>query len=323
MKQSPELVQTLLAHARVRSPPPEDIAALEPLLQQTLESAHARWSGDALPAMLFMRHLAERLPEASPESPLAPLIGQLSLEELYLACACVHGVSGSTEAFERHYLSKLPRLLAYLKHPPALMDDVCQVTRVKLLVRLPEEQPRINDYTGRGALLSWVRVTAVRVSIKLSAADKPPPDEDVGAVLEALPAPGSDAELELIQQRHHAEFRLAVREAFSTLSSDEKHLLRLYCFDRLSTTELGALLRVNQSTVSRWLKSARQSIYSETRRLLRERLDLSTQGFQSFLAVLGSQLDISISQLFGDDAARLQPPASEPGRSLPKGTSRS
>ncbi|WP_244221755.1 sigma-70 family RNA polymerase sigma factor [Corallococcus exercitus] len=273
---------------------------LERLLQETLASAHTRWSGDALPPELFMRHLAERLPEASPESPLSPLLGQLALEELYLACACVHGVAGATEAFEQHYLSKLPGLLAYLKHPPALMDDVCQVTRVKLLVRMPEEEPRIKDYTGRGALLSWVRVTAIRVSIKLSAADKPAPEEDVGAVLDALPAPGSNAELELIRQSHQAEFQRAVREAFSTLSPDERHLLRLYCFDRLSTTELGALLRVNQSTVSRWLKSARQTVYSETRRLLRERLGLSTQGFESFLAVLGSQLDVSISQLFGD-----------------------
>lgn len=70
-------------------------------------------------------------------------------------------------------------------------------------------------------------------------------------VLEALPAPGIDAELDLIKQRHQKEFRQALREAFSALTSDERHLLRLYFVDRLSTTELGALLRVNQSTVSR------------------------------------------------------------------------
>ncbi|WP_343073288.1 sigma-70 family RNA polymerase sigma factor [Pyxidicoccus fallax] len=254
-----------------------------------------------LSAELFVRHLAERLPEVSPGSPLAPVLESLSLAELYLACACAQGLPLATRLFETHYLAKLPGMLGYLKQPSAALDDICQLTRVKLLVRTPESGPRINDYTGRGALMSWVRVTAVRIALKLQAADKPEPEEDVAELIEALPAPGRDAELDLIRQRHQAELRQAIRDAFSALSSDERHLLRLYFVDKLSTTELGALLRVNQSTVSRWLKSARQTVHDETRRHLRARLNLSAAGFQSFLDVLDSQLDLSISQLFGEE----------------------
>lgn len=274
---------------------------LEGLLHHVWDSARARWPGVDLDAERFVRYLAERLPEVSPGSPLAPVLESLCLAELYLACACAHGLPGATEAFEAHYLAKLPGLLGYLKQPAAVVDDVCQLTRVRLLVRTPDQGPRINDYTGRGALMSWVRVTAVRIALKLQASDKAGPDEDVADVLEALPAPGGDQELDLIRQRHQAEFRQALRDACSTLSSDERHLLRLYFVDRLSTTELGALLRVNQSTVSRWLKNARQTVHDETRRRLQARLNLSAGGFQSFLSVLDSQLDLSLSQLFGEE----------------------
>jgi RNA polymerase sigma-70 factor len=60
---------------------------------------------------------------------------------------------------------------------------------------------------------------------------------------------------------------------------------------------MGPLFRVNQSTVSRWLKSARQAIYEETRRRLQERLNLSSQEFESLLAVIDSQLEVSFSQI--------------------------
>jgi RNA polymerase sigma-70 factor (ECF subfamily) len=301
MADAPELVATLFTHARVSLTPPGDAAALESLLRRTWEAARSQWSPVELPAGLFVRHLAERLPEASPGASVEALLEPLSLSELYLACACARGFPGAAEAFEQHYLVKLPALLAYLKQPAAVIDDVCQLARVRLLLRTPEGEPRINDYTGRGALLSWVRVTAVRIALKLQAADKPAPDEDAAEVLDALPAPGVDAELDLIKQRHQSELRQALRDAFAALSPEERHLLRLYFVDRLSTTELGALMRVNQSTVSRWVKAARQRVYEETRRRLQARLNLSAGGFQSFLSVLDSQLDVSLSQLFGEE----------------------
>jgi RNA polymerase sigma-70 factor len=303
MTQSPELVSTFLEHARERFTPPADVAVLGSLLERTVESARAQWPGVELSTALFVRHLAERLPEVPPESSLETLLEQLSLSELYLACACLHGIPEAITAFERHYLVKLPGLLGYLRQPAATIDDVCQLARVKILVHTPEGPPRINDYTGRGALMSWVRVTAVRTALKLSSTEKPASDESVAEVLEVLPAPEASAELDLIKQRHRAEFRQALREAFAALSAEDRHLLRLYFADRLSTSELGVLFRVNQSTVSRWLKSARQAVYEETRHRLQARLRLSAREFQSFLAVLDSQLNLSMSQIFGEEDA--------------------
>jgi RNA polymerase sigma factor (sigma-70 family) len=68
-----------------------------------------------------------------------------------------------------------------------------------------------------------------------------------------------------------SEFRSAVREAFATLSPRQRYLLRLHFIDRLSTAEMGKLYSVDQSTVSRWLRSARQAVFEETKRRLMER----------------------------------------------------
>jgi RNA polymerase sigma-70 factor (ECF subfamily) len=300
MEQACEVAAVFLAQAPKRVVPSAELEALGRLLMKRWEDARSKWPTVELPIRVFVTHLAQRLPEGSQDSPMAPLLEQLSLGELYLAGACLYGIHSAHECLDRHYLAKLPGMLKGARHSESMIDDVCQLLRVKLLVLTPEGPPRIGEYKGRGSLMNWVRVSAVRLALKLQSTEKPAPEQDADTVLAALPAPGVDAELDLIKRRHHAEFRLAMREAFSVLAADERHLLRLYFADQLSMYELASLFRVNQSTVSRWLKSARQTIYEETRRRLQERLGLSTQDLNSFLAVLDSQLDLSLSQLLGE-----------------------
>jgi RNA polymerase sigma-70 factor (ECF subfamily) len=307
MDPAPKLAAMFLAHAKVRFVSPVDAAALERLLVQAWETSRAQWPGVALPAELFVTHLAERLPEAAASNALEPLLASLSLAELYLACACLHGVEAALELFEHHYLAKLPGALQNPKHSNAMLEDICQLARMKLLVPTPEGRPKIAEYTGRGALQSWVRVTTTRIAIKLQSTQKPAPEEDAETLLSALPAPGVDPELDAIKRRHQADLRLAMREAFSTLSSEDRHLLRLYFVDQLSMYELATLFRVTQPTISRWLKSTRETVYKETRRHLQARLGLSQRDFQSFLALLDSQLELSISQLLGAEDAPPRP----------------
>jgi len=299
MREPLKLAVTFLDDSLVRAAVPGDSAEIEGLLRRAWETGRGPWPQVVLRAEVFVPHLIQRLPEARAGSLLVPLLEQLALADLYLACACVHGVPAAIETLERHYLAKLPALLGYLKLPAAMLDDVCQRVRIHLLLGTTDAGPRLAEYTGRGALLSWIRVIAARMALKhkQGTSVRERPDENVLAALEALPAPGLDVEFDLIKRRYHREFRQAVREAFAALSSEQRHLLRLHLVDRLSTTEMGPLFRVNQSTISRWIKSARQAVYEETKRRLQERLGLSSHEFESLLADLESQLDLSLSQV--------------------------
>jgi RNA polymerase sigma-70 factor, ECF subfamily len=297
MEEMLKLAATFLAHASVCVVVPEDTLELGRLLHRTWETGRSAWPRVDLPADVFVRHLARRLPESGAGSPLAPLLEQVALADLYLACACVRGVPAAIETLEREYLEKLPATLAYLKQPGTVLDEVRQLVRIHLLIGTNEAGPRLVEYTGRGTLPSWIRVIATRMAHKQVAPPQEQPEENLLAALEDLPSPGPDAELALIKRRHHREFRQATREAFSVLSTEQRHLLRLHFIDRLSTTEMAPLFRVSQSTVSRWLKVARQAVFEETRRCLQRRLGLSSHEFSSLLASLDSQFDLSLSQV--------------------------
>ncbi|WNG41761.1 sigma-70 family RNA polymerase sigma factor [Archangium minus] len=269
-------------------------------LRWAWDVGRASWPRVSLPADVFVRHLAQLFLN-SEGRPLAPRIDQLALGDLYLACACVHDLPGSIERLERHYLAKLPALLGGLKQPAVVLDDVCQSVRIHLLVGTSEAGPRLVDYTGRGALLSWIRVIAVRMALKQGSSCRETSDENVFAALEAFPAGGVDVDLELIKRRYRHEFRQAVRESFAALPSPQRHQLQLHFIDGLSTTQMGALFRVNQSTISRWLKSARQAVFEDTKRRLRERLGLSSMEFTSLLTAIESHFDLGLSQVLGEE----------------------
>ena len=279
-----------------------DAAEIEVLLRRSWEAARRRWPRVDLSWEDFAQYVARRLPEASAESTHATVLEQLSLEDLYLACACVHGLPTAIEALDGEYLAKLPALLGYLKLSDAMLDEVCQQVRTHLLLRTDQAAPRLGEYTGRGALLSWIRVVAVRMALKLGAVKLETPEGDIRAMLEDVPAAETDPELSLIKTRYRREFQQAVCQAFGALSSEQRHLLRLHFLERQPTTRLGPLFGVDQSTISRWIKSARQAVYEETKRRLQERLGLSSRDFESLLADIESQLDMSLSQILKDES---------------------
>jgi RNA polymerase sigma-70 factor len=268
----------------------------EDLLHRAWETARQPWPQLAVPADVFVRHLTRLLPESSEERLLGPLIEQLVLADLYLACACVNHIPESIETLERHCLAKLPGRLGSLKLPTSTLDDVCQSVRIHLLLGTAQAGPRLAEYTGRGTLLSWIQVIATRMALRQGASARETPDENVAAAIEAMPAPGLDADLDLIKRRYHREFQQAVREAFATLPGEQRQLLRLHFIDGLSTTAMAPLFGVNQSTISRKLKSARQVIYEETKLRLQACLGLSSREFTSLMEVIESQLDLSLSQ---------------------------
>jgi RNA polymerase sigma-70 factor, ECF subfamily len=302
MEKEPNLTKIFLEHSPVRVGMPADAAEFETQLRCAWEVGRDPWPQVALSADVFVRHLAERMPEDGAGIPLARLLEQVALGDLYLACACVHQVPASIEMLESHYLAKLPALLGNPKLPEMVVDDVRQAVRIHLLVGTNGSGPQIAEYKGRGALLSWIRVVAVRMTLKLGGSIRETvPDENLIAALEAMPVPGAGTEFEFVKRRHRHEFRRAMYEAFAELSGEQRYRLRLHFIDRLSTTEMGALFRVNQSTVSRWLKRARQAVHEGTKRRLQERLGLSSKEFTSLLNAIESQLDLSLSQVFKEE----------------------
>lgn len=303
MPETPDLAATFLAHARVCLAPPSDAASLNGLLIRVWESARAQWPAVKLDPGLFMQHLAERLPREEAAHSLETLLSQVAVEELYLACACLHHVPLAIETFEQHYLRKLPRILRDYERSAAALDEICQLTRVKLLVPSAEGLPKIGEYKGKGALMNWVSVTAVRIAAKERRRQKPadplddPDDPLIGPIL-----PVMDPELERIRRLHQEDLRDAMRKAIASLTDEDRYFLRLHYVDGLSTYKMAPLLGKSQPTSHRRLAQIQEKLSKETRRILQERLQVSQPEFQSLIKLLYSQFELSLSQLLGKTA---------------------
>src|SRR5260221_13201890 len=132
-------------------------------LDAEVEAARAAWPDVSIAPRVFLDYLAERLPKAGVEETLAAR----HLTDLYLACGCAGGNAAAIEQLEAGVLSKVPAFLAGIDTSADFVDEVRQALREHLLVAREGRAPCIADYTGRGALAHWVRVSAQRIALNL------------------------------------------------------------------------------------------------------------------------------------------------------------
>jgi RNA polymerase sigma-70 factor (ECF subfamily) len=250
-----------------------------------------RWPGVKVAPAAFAAHVRAVLP---PGAPLAASLEALHAEDLYLACACATGDERGLQAFEAEFLPQVADYVGQIDRDPVFVDEVRQRLRERLFVPAePGARPRISEYTGRGALGAWLRVVAVRVALNLRRRARPTVPAD-GEDAPTLRSPAPDPEVDYLKTRYGEEFRAAFRATLGALSQDERNLIKLHYLDGLNIDEIGVAYRVHRATVARWLAQARERILEETRRRLAERLDAGTEDIDSVLALVRSQLDVSI-----------------------------
>ena len=140
-------------------PPAVRDADLGAALRRLFDEGRRAWPGVELGIEAFVGHLAERAG--------GPLPSEVRGPDLYLACACVTRGRGAIESFDRAYLAQMGAYLARLGPTPAFVDEVRQEVRDKLFMSRDAAPPRIAEYHGKGALVSWVRVVALRVAMNM------------------------------------------------------------------------------------------------------------------------------------------------------------
>jgi RNA polymerase sigma-70 factor len=289
--QADELVHAFIAQRRYDG----DREMLGALLAGTIAAAARAWPAIPLDPLLFAATLGEKVEDGTE---LATQLGQLRAADLYLATAAATQCPGAVDAFETAVLAKVPAYLVRFGLAPPLVDDVQQALRVKLFVAEDPREARIRQYSGRGALDSWICAVAIRTAHDVLRSRTRDGGGGGGGddELDVLSA-SDDPELELMRQRHQADFRAALAETIAALQPRQRTLLRMHFLERLTTIELGRLYGVNQSTASRWLTEARQTVSNEVRTRLRQRLRVSETEMDSLLGLLQSRLDVSFARL--------------------------
>ena len=221
-----------------------------------------------------------------------PETDALHLADLYLASACADGDAKAWQLLDQRLLSTVPGLVRRIDASPAFGDEVRQRLRAQLGVAPAGGSGTIGGYAGRGALKSWLHISATRIALKMKREQRR--EDELGDSEADLILATPDPELAFIKHRAREDFRLAFQAALADLPARDRYLLRLHYLDRLTLAQIGALDGVHKSTVSRQLEAARETLLHETTRLLRERLQLQKGELDSLLGLIASQLDVSI-----------------------------
>lgn len=211
-----------------------------------------------------------------------------------LALACARGYEAALSEFDRRYGGEFAGALSRLRLDHASIDEVAQSVREKLFVASVDRPPRILEYGGKGALVSWLRAVIVRTAIdfRRHEALEPKPTDD-GEPLLDVAQPSDDPELENIRARYAEPFRQALRDAIASLDPDERNALRLHVAESLTLDEIGRIYGVHRATIARWIQSAREHLLKRTRSLLQERLQLQPREFESLVRLCQSRLELS------------------------------
>ncbi|HEY2745935.1 MAG TPA: sigma-70 family RNA polymerase sigma factor [Polyangia bacterium] len=256
-------------------------------LERLVAAAEAAWPELPPPGEAFADALAERIRD---EPDPAAALARLHSGDLYLAHACLHGVAPALAALDRK-LAETPSFLVGLNASAGEVDEVRQLLRERLLVG---PRPRLAGYSGRGTLGSWLRVAAMRAlsNLRRDEASR----QRIEGQADAL-APVIDPELRYLKRQYADQFRESVSEAFSALSPQQRNLLRLKLVDGLNVTDIGALHGVHRATAARWVDEARRLVVDGTKARLRQRLQIAADELEGLLALVHSQLDVSLAGL--------------------------
>lgn len=264
-----------------------------PALAALCQEARRAWPDLSVDEGAFCRYLGARLAVED----LAAGAEPLPAADLYLACACVLGAGGAADRFIRAHLGPVRAALARVLRPADLQDAEQRVWQT-LLVARDGETPRVAQYRGRGPLVVFVRVTAIRTAVSQLRRRQPASaDDEVARLVEET----DDPELRYLKQRYREEFRRSFATALAALPPPQQLLLRLDVVEQLTIDQAAAIYGRSRTTTGRHLHEARQALARRTLDDLQVRLALDPAEVQSVARLVQSQLDLSVQRLLDEN----------------------
>jgi len=254
--------------------------------------ARARWPEVYVTPERFREVLATALAASAARS-----VKTLHASDLYLVAACLDGDARAVEVLRRDVVEATREAVKRAARVKTSADDAVQATLAKLLVGPPE--PKLRQYTGKGPLVAWTRVIAVREALQLDRRTKREvvTDADLAGMTSA-----ASVELGLVRELHGPAFGAALQQAIARLSPEQRTLLRFHVKDGLTIDQLAPMLGIHRATAARRLERARADVLAHTQDVLREQHGLSDSEVRSLCIALAGEVDISVGRALGDEA---------------------
>jgi RNA polymerase sigma-70 factor (ECF subfamily) len=217
-------------------------------------------------------------------------LARLFAEDLYLAFACAAGDPAALRTLDQ-LLPRVASAVARVDPSPDFIADALQHLRLKLLLHDADRPPGILAYAGRGPLVAWLRVAAVRTATDLLRQDA----RFVTLETDAGGAPAgrsADPELRFLKQEGAQAIEAALARTLGVLGDRDRTLLRLHLVERMPLATLGRIYHVHETTMARRLQALRAELVDAMKR----DLDLDSAELASKFALVESQLDVHLER---------------------------
>jgi RNA polymerase sigma-70 factor (ECF subfamily) len=230
-------------------------------LGELLDAAHRAWPDLGLDETALVRFVAER----------ASCAGDLDVAragDLALASECARGSAKALAIVEALIRREIAPSVRRLKLGEADVNDALQRTTTDLFVTSPRRPAGITRYDGRGELIGWLRVAAVRSGLKVLRGGRREAsleEEQLGARIAG--ARGDEPDLAYLKSLYRPAFQAAFRDALASLPARDRTLLKQSLLDGLSIDALAGLYKVHRATAARWVAKAREELVARTRQL--------------------------------------------------------
>lgn len=268
---------------------------LHEALEALTDAAEAAWPTFRVDRSAFQAHLLSCI-EGETDNAVAA-VSRIHAKDLYLAWACSQRISSALEEFTERYLSHLDSFLRRYRDSSVRPEDVRRELEDGLLFGRRDSPPRIGQYTGRGPLERFVRTAARNAAVTLIREQRHAAASDDFEVLASqLAAPPAGSET-FVAARYEAVVRDALRTALDALDRRQRMIIRLHLVAGVTLTQIGRMLRVNQSTVSRALAAAVAVIHGEIRKKLQELEGMNESEMQSVIRDVRHRIDLSLSRI--------------------------
>jgi len=264
--------------------------AVEALCARTL-SAHAALPTALVSEAAWTTRLTELCPRDDDDGRAMP--ADLRVDELWLAVLLHANEANSVKQFEATLMPEIDIVARRFETDPDARDELRQMVRIKLLVGTPTAASKIRQYEGRGRLAGWVRTVAARVALNHKRGKRAHESPDI---LEALQL-ASTPEYRCLKAERQAVFWSCLRPAFESLEPRARTLLRLRYRVGMNAAAIAHSYAVHESTMSRWLTRARESLMLQFEARAKAELG-SAVGPDDLRGVLHSRLELSLQGLF-------------------------
>jgi len=227
----------------------------------------------------------------------------LRLEELVLARACVAGHEAAWETFLTRYRGTMYEAAYRIAHDEAsarALADSLYADLYGLTKRGEVRVSKLRYYLGRGSLAGWLRTVLTQEYVNQYRRTRRETSLEA-AVEDGRQFVADNSETPLLDGRVES----ATAAELGALEPEERFLLAAYFLDHRTLLDIGKVLGVHESTVSRKLERATASLRKRIRRRLMEAGMSSRQAEEAIQDVDVRDLQVNVRETLGQDRGAL------------------